>query len=266
MGIIGIYLFIFGCCLGSFINVVIYRLSLNQSIVFPKSRCPKCNNTILWFDNIPLISWFLLKGKCRACKSKISFYYPFVELITALIVCLNMYANPTIYRQLPLTYIIFLGTIFCSILITLALLDLKYFWLPQILTLGGLIAGLTASLFIDLSNDLYQFTYSIYSITGSVLGFLSFYLLSHIGKKIYKKPVMGNGDAKLSALIGAWLGIKGLLISIWLSFFSAGIFVALGLILKKIKRNQKIPFGIFLAFSGLIVWFFGNEIFLTVIF
>ena len=266
MGIIGIYLFIFGCCLGSFINVVIYRLPLNQSIVYPKSRCPKCKTKIKFYDNLPLISWFLLKGKCRACKTKISFSYPIVELSTALLVWLNIYANPSIYSQLTVFITIFQGTIFSSILLALSILDFKYFWLPKSLTLGGLLIGIVSSLFIDLFNDFYQFSFLIDSITALILGFGLFYLLSYIGEKIFKKAVMGRGDMKLSALLGAFLGIKGLLISIWLSFVSAGIFVILALILKKIKRNQRIPFGIFLSFSGLLVWYLGNDIFLKIIF
>ena len=90
--------------------------------------------------------------------------------------------------------------------------------------------------------------------------------MSRIGKKIFNKPVIGGGDAKLCALMGSWLGIQGLFISIWLAFISAGIGVILGLIFKKIKRNQKIPFGIFLSMSGFLVWYFGNEIFLKIIF
>ena len=266
MEIIGLYLFVFGCCLGSFINVLIYRLPLNQSIVYPKSRCPKCNTKIKWFDNLPVISWFLLEGKCRSCKKEISFSYPLVELSTGILVWLNIYAHPTIYSQLSIFTIIVLGTIFSSILFALAILDFKYFWLPQFLTIGGLVFGLASSLLIDLFNNFEKFSYSIYSIAGSLLGFSIFYLLSHIGKKFFKKAVMGEGDLKLSALLGAWLGTKGLLIAIWLSFISAGIFVIIALLLKKIKRNQKIPFGIFLSFSGLIVWFFGNDIFLRVIF
>ena len=101
---------------------------------------------------------------------------------------------------------------------------------------------------------------------ASLLGFTFFYLLSYVGKKIYNKPVIGGGDAKLSAMIGSWLGIQGLLISIWFAFISAGIFVIIGFIFKKIKKNQKIPFGVFLALSGLLVWYFGNEIFLEVFF
>ena len=266
MEIILIYLFVIGCCVGSFVNVVIYRLPLNQSIVFPNSSCPKCNSIIKWFDNIPIISWLLLRGKCRACKNKIAFSYPIIELFIGILFCLNLYSQPTIYNQQSTSVIIFLGSIFSVILFTLAILDFKYFWLPQILTSGGLVLGITTSLYIDLCNDFYQFNYVIYTLLASLLGFTFFNLLSLIGKKIYNKPVIGGGDAKLSAMIGSWLGIKGLFISIWFAFISAGIFVILGLIFKKIKRNQKIPFGIFLALSGLLVWYFGNEIFLDIFF
>ena len=94
MEIIFIYLFVIGCCLGSFINVVIYRLPLNKSIVYPNSSCPKCNAKIKWFDNLPIISWFLLRGKCRTCKTKIAFSYPIIELCTSILVFFNLYAQP----------------------------------------------------------------------------------------------------------------------------------------------------------------------------
>jgi len=266
MNILGINLFIIGCCIGSFINVVIYRLPLNQSIVYPNSSCPKCETRIKWFDNVPIISWFLLRGKCRVCKAKISLSYPVIELSTGLLVLLNINAHPTIYIQQPIYVILFFGSIFSATLFTLSILDFKYFWLPKSLTLGGTLLGITLSLYIDILNGFYQFSYSIYTITASLFGFAFFNLLSRIGKKIFNKPVIGGGDAKLSAMIGSWLGIQGLFISIWLAFISAGIFVILGLIFKKIKRNQKLPFGVFLALSGLLVWYFGNQIFLKVIF
>jgi leader peptidase (prepilin peptidase)/N-methyltransferase len=185
--IIGIYLFVIGCCIGSFINVLIYRLPLNQSIVYPNSSCPKCNAKIKWFDNLPIISWLLLRGKCRACKSKISFSYPIIELSTGLLVWLNFYANPTIYSQLAEPIILFCGTILSSILITLAILDFKYFWLPQAITIGGLMLGITYSLIIDLSNDFGQFSYSLYSLTALLLGLALFYLLSYVGLKSFNK-------------------------------------------------------------------------------
>lgn len=187
MEIIGIYLFVIGCCIGSFINVLIYRLPLNQSIVYPNSSCPKCNAKIKWFDNLPIFSWLLLRGKCRACKSKISFSYPIIELSTALLVWLNFYANPTIYSQLAEPIILFCGTILSSILITLAILDFKYFWLPQAITIGGLMLGITYSLIIDLSNDFGQFSYSLYSLTALLLGLALFYLLSYVGLKSFNK-------------------------------------------------------------------------------
>ena len=125
--------------------------------------------------------------------------------------------------------------------------------------MGGLFLGIVISLVVDISIDFSQFNYSIYSITAALIGYLLFSTLSFLGLKIFQKPVMGEGDAKLSALMGSWLGIKGLFISIWLGFQLAGFFVILGLIFKRIKRNQKIPFGLFLASSSLIVWHFGNE-------
>ncbi len=266
MVIIGIYLFVIGCCLGSFINVVIYRLPLNQSIVYPKSSCTICNSKIKWFDNIPIISWVILGGKCRNCRKVISFSYPIVEFFTGILVLLNLYANPTIYSHQAPSVTIFFGSIFSTILISLAILDFKFFWLPKALTLSGLVFGLSTSLIVDLFNDFYHFDYSINTLTASILGFTFFILLSRIGEQVFKKPVIGGGDAKFGALIGAWLGIQGLFISIWLAFFLAGIFVTFGLILKKIRRNQKIPFGVFLALSSLLVWYFGNQIFLKVFF
>ena len=266
MSILGLYLFVIGCCLGSFINVVIYRLPINKSIIYPSSRCPQCNTKIKWIDNLPIISWLFLRGQCRFCKAKISCSYPIIEFLTGILVWLNSYANPTIYSQQPISITIFFGSIFSTILFALAILDFKYFWLPQALTYGGIILGITASLFIDLSNDFYQFNYSINTIIASFIGFIFFNLLSYIGKKLFKKPVLGGGDAKLGALIGSWLGIQGFFISIWLAFLSAGIFVIFGLIFKKIKRNQKIPLGVFLALSGLFVWYFGNQIFLKIFF
>jgi len=266
VGIVGIYLFVIGCCVGSFINVICFRLPLGKSIIYPSSRCAKCNYKLKWFDNIPLISWILLGAKCRSCKKNISITYPLIELITGLIFCANFFAYPSIYNQLPKLLIIFSGIIFSAILIVLTILDCKYFWLPKKITFGGLTLGLIFSLIVDLFHNFSHFSFFINSIVAAFIGFIFFYLLSLLGLKIYKKPVMGDGDAKLSALLGSWLGIQGLFITIWMAFFSASIFVIFGLILKKIKRKQKIPFGAFLSISGLIVWQFGDKVFLRFIF
>ena len=199
MGITEIYLFVIGCCVGSFINVLNFRLPLGQSIIYPSSRCIKCNCKLKWFDNIPLISWIVLGAKCRSCKKKISISYPLIELTTGIIFCANFFAYPSIYNQLPKFLIIFLGVIFSSILIVLAILDCKYFWLPKNITLGGLTLGVIFSLMVDLFHNLNQFSYFFNSIFAAFIGFIFFYLLSFLGLKIYKTPVMGGGDAKLSA-------------------------------------------------------------------
>ena len=138
--------------------------------------------------------------KCRSCKQKISITYPLIELTTGLIFCANFFAYPSIYNQLPKSLIIFLGTLFSSILIVLTILDCKYFWLPKKITYGGLTLGLIFSLIVDLFNNLSQFSYFINSIFAAFIGFIFFYLLSFLGLKIFKKPLMGGGDAKLSAL------------------------------------------------------------------
>ena len=174
MGIIGIYLFVIGCCVGSFINVVHFRMPLGKSIIFPGSRCTKCNFKLKWFDNIPLISWILMGAKCRSCKQKISITYPLIKLTTGLIFCANFFAYPSIYNQLPKSLIIFLGTLFSSILIVLTILDCKYFWLPKKITYGGLTLGLIFSLIVDLFNNLSQFSYFINSIFAAFIGFIFF--------------------------------------------------------------------------------------------
>ena len=261
-GISFLYTFIFGCCIGSFINVVINRLPKNQSIITPRSKCFKCGYQLKWFDNIPIFSWIFLFGKCRNCKKNISFTYPLIEFATGFFFILSIQSSPSIYQSIEFTsffYKEFLGFIFIFLCLTLAILDAKHFWLPNIITSIGTFIGLISSLLVSITNEFLEFNLIINTFSATILGFLIFYSLSVIGKILFKKPVLGGGDAKLAALLGAWLGIKGLLITIWLSFNAAGILVIIGLILKKITLNQKIPFGVFLVTSGLLVWHFGDE-------
>ena len=259
--------FIVGCCIGSFINVIIYRLPIGESIVFPGSHCFNCNYNIRWYENIPIISWVFLRGKCISCNEKISLTYPFIELIVGFLFLLNNYSSPPrILEDSDLITLIF-GSIFISILLILAILDYKYLWLPRSICNIGILLGVLLSLIITISyqniNDNYLILETLIALG---LGYLIFQVISLIGLRIYKKPAMGIGDSKLAALLGSWLGIKGLGVSIWLSFILAGIFVIIGLISKKIRRDQKIPFGSFLALSGLLVWYFGADTFFNLIF
>jgi len=258
-------IFILGASIGSFINVIVYRVPENKSIVFTRSKCAKCEYQLAWFDNIPIISWFLLLGKCRRCKTNISINYPIIEFLTAFLFVLNLYSKPTFYLDTPLLYSRILGFVMIFICISLSLFDLKFYWLPTCLTSTGLLIGLISSLFISIYEN-FKFNYFFNSLSAALLGYLIFFALRIFGEKIFKKPVLGGGDEKLVAFLGAFLGIQGILITIWLSFNSAGIIVLIGLLFKKIKRSQKIPFGIFLSISALLVWYFGNPFFFNLIF
>ena len=258
-------IFVFGCCIGSFINVVIFRLPLQRSIIYPSSRCLKCNSKINWFDNIPIFSWINLKGKCRFCKNKISIQYPFIELLSGLLFLLNFYSKPTLFNKVPTEFVFIMGCVLSSLFILLSVFDYKYFWLPSLFTVSGIFLGLINALILDLVIDFSNFTFFKYSLLGSIFGYLVFKSLSFFGKIMFKKPVLGDGDSKLASMIGAWLGIKGMLITIWLAFYTAGIFVICGLAFKKLDRKQKIPFGIFLCLSAFFVWIMGNDMFIKIL-
>ena len=255
-------IFVFGCCIGSFLNVVIYRLPLQRSIIYPSSRCLKCNSKINWFDNIPIFSWLILKGKCRFCKNKISFQYPLIESLTGVLFFVSFYSKPSLFEAVPKEFVLIMGCTLSSIFILLSVFDYKYFWLPSLLTVNGIFLGLINALIFDFFIDFNNFTFFKYSLLGSVLGYLIFKLMSLLGEFIFKKPVLGNGDSKLAAMIGAWIGVKGMLITIWLAFHTAGLFVICGLVLKKLDRKKKIPFGIFLSLNAFLVWTMGNEFFI----
>ena len=260
-----LFIFILGASIGSFINVLIYRVPLKKSIIFGRSKCPKCEYQLTWFDNIPILSWFLLLGKCRKCKEDISINYPIIELLTAFLFTLNLYSKPTFYIDSPFLWSRILGFILIFICISLSLFDIKFFWLPRFITFNGLLIGLVSSILMSIYRN-FDLNFLFSSLSAALIGYSFFLILRILGEKIFNKPVLGEGDEKLVALLGSFLGVQGLLITIWLTFNSAGIFVLLGLLLNKLRRNQKIPLGIFLTISGLTVWHFGNLLFLNFIF
>ena len=255
-----VFTFLIGCCFGSFINVIIYRLPLGESIIFPASHCPECDYKIRWYQNIPLISWILLRGRCVKCNQKISIIYPIIESSTGILFILNNYSLNSRLSIGPQAITTICGWIFISILLTMVILDMKYLWLPDVISKFGIIFSILLSVFFQIRFENLNTNFLIIeTILATILGYLIFKTISAIGFRIYKKPAMGQGDAKLAALLGSWLGLKGLLISIWLAFFFAGIFGIIGLIFRKIKKDQKIPFGSFLSLSGLFVWYLGNN-------
>ena len=253
-----LFIFLVGISIGSFINVVLVRLPKNISIIYPRSMCIKCNKQIMWYDNIPLISWFILKGKCRNCRQSFSKNYILIEFIFGLIFLYVNFQSQSIYSGLSNIQDNILSWIFLTILVPLLILDFKYYWLPSSIIYLGTLIGI---IFICTYSYIFWNTLFIYNVSAGIIGFLIFKILSSIGKHIYKKPVLGDGDAKLAVLIGVWLGLRGLFVSLYLSFVFAGIISLVLLCLKVIKRNSKIPFGPFMIISSLGIWFYGTSYF-----
>ncbi len=254
-----------GASVGSFINVVVWRFPRNESIIAPSSHCPKCNVNLLWYENIPVFSWIFQKGRCIHCGAEISVKYLVVEITTSLLFLACCYANPVNFDNLSIVVLI-AGWLYISILLSLAILDLDHFWLPSSICNFGIISGILFSgiigfIQIDLSPFLLIFQHTL----AAICGFLFFRLLAFVGYRIFSRPAIGDGDGFLSALLGSWLGIYGLAISLWLSIYLAGLFTISGMMLGKIKPGQVIPFGPFLAIAGMAVWIFGNDMWLNIL-
>src|SRR3989338_2853414 len=237
--LIPIFIFLFGAAIGSFSNVCIYRLPKKLSIISPPSQCPNCGKSISPFDNIPIISFILLRGRCRYCQSPISWRYPIVELITGLIF-LSLYLNFRISPQF------FIYALLCTSLIIIAFIDLEHKIIPDIITLPGILIGLIISF-------IFSYTPLTHSIKGLLIGGGLFYLIA-----ILSMGGMGGGDIKLIAMIGSFLGWEKVLLTIFLGSLSGSIIGIILIILRKKGRKDTIPFGPFLSLGTIVSIFFGN--------
>ncbi|MCJ7459114.1 MAG: prepilin peptidase [candidate division Zixibacteria bacterium] len=245
--LIGAFVFIFGLAVGSFLNVCIYRLPLKKSIIFPASHCPKCGNKIRTYDNIPILSYILLRGKCRFCKERISLIYPAVELWSGLIF-LSLYLWYGLSWEFASKLFLFTS------LMVIFFIDLKHQLIPDVITLPGIAAGLIFSLLSKSPSFLD-------SLIGIISGGGLFYLVALAGDKIFKKESMGGGDIKLAAMLGAFLGWQKILLVFFLASFLGALAGIIFLILSpKLRENRLIPFGPFLAIATAICIFFGNRL------
>ncbi len=258
-----IFIFIFGSIVGSFLNVCIHRLPLEESIVFPGSHCVKCNKVIAWFDNIPLISYIILGGKCRFCRGRISPRYLLVELLTASVFLV-------FYLNFGFSYRFFLYAIFSSGLIVATFVDFQHRIIPDEISVGGMVVGFCLSSFRGLS--LHPLSYSFAPLVDSFLGiligggiiFATGYLFDLVYFKLLKHPAiqgetesMGGGDVKLLAMIGAFLGWKTALIT----FFVAPFFgMVVGIFNMVVKKDHLIPYGPFLSLAAILSIFFQSKI------
>ncbi len=259
--------FIFGAIVGSFLNVCIYRIPTEKSIVSPSSRCA-CGSPIAWYDNIPILSWFVLRGRARCCGRPFSIRYPFVEFLTGVLFLLCWIYFPPAKALC--------GWVFVSILVSSTFIDLDHMIIPDRFTIGAAVAGLILSFFIPslhgqggdmiLVDNLRSF---ILSSIGLMIGSATVLWIALISEIILRKETMGFGDVKFMGAIGAFTGWEGSLFAI----FGGAIIGTAGLILFLIVRpfirakpddesglfGRAVPFGPMLALGGLIYFLFLHE-------
>lgn len=259
----GIFVFIFGSIIGSFLNVVIHRLPLEESIVFPASHCPKCKGTIPWYDNIPLLSYLVLKARCRKCREPISSRYFLVELLTACFFLL-------FYRVFSLGFDFLMACTLVSGLIAATFIDFQHRIIPDEISVGGIVVGILFNLIKGFEPK--PLAVNLEPVGDSLLGvlagggviWLTGFLFDLVYFRLMKRPPiqgetssMGGGDVKLLAMIGAFLGWKCAL----LTFFIAPFFGALaGMINIAIKKDHTIPYGPFLSLAAVICLLWSDKI------
>lgn len=249
-------IFALGAAIGSFLNVVIYRLPAGLSILYPASRCPSCFQRLKPYDNVPVLGWLWLRGRCRYCRNPISGRYPLVEFFTGVLFVMAFWQfGATLHT--PAYWMLL------SWLVALALIDLDTFTLPDILTQSGLILGIAFQAVIAYSKSASAASVSqgvMMGILGAVLGLWLFDLITILGSAALGQAAMGGGDGKLAAMLGAWLGWQGLLLSCFLACamgaFAGGGAIALGIL----RRRQHMPFGPFLALGAGIAVFWGDPL------
>jgi len=242
---------VFGSLWGSFANVCIYRLPENKGVVRGRSSCPKCKNSIKWFDNIPLISFILLKGKCRNCNSSIDLQYFIVELIGSI-------SFVAIYHFFGVTLTTLLLLILSVIFIIIFFIDLKHFIIPNVLTFTLMFVGFIKSFDPNLNKAI--FPNYINSLIGGVFGYLIIWLIIYFYKKVRKKEGMGLGDAKLLSAIGFWFGWLSIPFTIFISSLVALIFVIPSILNKSRRMTSQIPFGPYIIVGCIIYVSFANQI------
>ena len=236
----------FGFILGSFLNVCIYRIPIKKSIIKPPSSCPLCGTGINFYDNIPVVSWLVLRGRCRNCYGHISVRYPAVEAIAGII-------SLALFLRYGLTLSYFLDLTFMLALIVVSFIDFDHMVIPDVISIPGIIVGVIASFLLP---DL-KWTASL---IGIVAGGGILFITAFMFEKITGKEGMGGGDIKLLAMIGAWLGWKLLPVIILIAALTASICGGLLMLLSKKDSQTRIPFGPFLSYAAIACFFFGNDI------
>jgi leader peptidase (prepilin peptidase)/N-methyltransferase len=261
-----------GAIIGSFLNVVIHRLPLEESVAFPNSKCPSCSTAIAFYDNVPVISYVLLAGRCRSCKTHISARYPAVEILTALLFV-------AVTWRTGMTPALPFDLIFVSALVALVFIDAEHMILPNAITYPGIVFALVARLAIPFLvgathfDDLPGLMNGAFagwpvwaaSLGGAVLGALigggSLWLMGWIWEKLRGVEAMGLGDVKMMFMVGAYFGWRLTILTIFLGVFSGSIIgIALMMLQGKKDMQMLLPFGIFLGIGSIVALFIGPQI------
>lgn len=254
--LIGSFVLILGAAVGSFLNVVIYRVPEGLSLLRPPSRCPQCKTQLRFYDNVPILGWLWLKGRCRYCGCSIPARYPLIEAATAILFVLTyVIFGPTLQT---LGYCLFL-----SWLLALTMIDFDLMILPNALTQSGVIAGwmFQGAIAFSLTPTWMGVVKGVAgAFIASILGLWLFDSIRMVGSWVFGQDAMGGGDPKLAAMIGAWLGWPLMLVSAFLACLIGSIIGVGGMAVGLIGRRQAIPFGPYLALGGAIAAFFGTQL------
>ena len=268
--IIGFFSFWLGACIASFLNVVIWRVPRGESIVSPPSHCPKCNAPIKWYQNIPILSWLALRGKCANCRAPISPRYILIEALGGLLflAVFVKFISSDAHWPVPLVQVLVLW-IWISLMIVGSMIDFDHKLLPDFVTVGGMVLGLTFWLFRSLSFKNFSFDFCLkmflpffFSLAGLAFGFGLLWLIRWLGSKAFKREAMGMGDVFLMGAVGALFGPVAVLVTLILSSVFGSV-VGIGMIaLSKTKFGKfvEIPYGPYICLGCLAWMFYGPEL------
>jgi leader peptidase (prepilin peptidase)/N-methyltransferase len=234
-----------GLCVGSFLNVCIHRLPIRTSIVFPASRCPACSHALAWSDNIPIASYAALRGRCRYCRVPISARYPIVEALTCAVFLLHW----QVFGPQPLLAV---RLVLACALIVLFAIDLEHQILPNVITLPGIAVGLLSSLVLPPGPLL--------SLAGMVFGGGLLWAIAEGWYRLRKVEAMGFGDVKMLAMVGAFLGLKLVVLTFVLSSMIGGLVAVVLVATRRADMATRVPFGTMLALAALIASLYGDRL------
>ena len=250
-----------GACIGSFLNVVAWRLPRQESVVWPGSHCPNCGHAVRWHDNLPVFGWLLLQGRCRDCHWRIHVRYPLVELLTTglwltAIPAVGLGATPaqaTTAQLINLTG----GVVLVSLLMALTLIDLDHLWLPEPLCRAGVVSGWITVTWMAASSTPFAADRLLSHLLAACAGLLVLEGISNLAERALGQPALGLGDAKLAAMGGAWLGPLGLAASMMLAVLGGAVVGSAARLSGRLGPREPFPFGPFIAAGIWLVWLKG---------